>query len=67
MLRTGGYVLNWLTIEPVWMAEFRHDRRAVTAIEYAIIAGVIVAALVVSVSSIGPGLSNIFTKITPEL
>jgi len=60
-------MLSWITFKSVWMAGFCHDRRAVTAIEYAIIAGVIVAALVVSVTSIGPGLSNIFVKITPEL
>ncbi len=67
MLRCSSFVLNWINSERVWLAGFRQDRRAVTAIEYAIIAGVIVAALVVSVMAIGPSLSNIFAKITPEL
>ncbi len=67
MQRYGCYMLNLMIGEPQWLADFRRDRRAVTAVEYAIIAGVIVAALVVSVTSIGPGLSNIFVKITPEL
>ncbi len=67
MQRCGCYMLNLIINESGWLAGFRRDRRAVTAVEYAIIAGVIVAALVVSVTSIGPALSNIFVKITPEL
>lgn len=43
------------------------DRRAVTAIEYAIIAGVIVTALVVSVSAIGPQVAHPFNQVSSEL
>jgi Flp pilus assembly pilin Flp len=43
------------------------DRRAVTAIEYAIIAGVIVAAIIASVPSIAPSLESAFNQITPHL
>jgi Flp pilus assembly pilin Flp len=43
------------------------DRRAVTAVEYAIIVGVMVAALVVSVPLIGKNLTNIFTFVATPL
>ena len=43
------------------------DRRAVTAVEYAIIAGIIVTALVISVSAIGPALNPTFNTISSEL
>jgi Flp pilus assembly pilin Flp len=43
------------------------DRRAVTAVEYAIIVGVMVAALVVSVPLIGKNLTNIFTSVATPL
>jgi len=47
---------------PVW-----RDRKAVTAIEYAIIAGVIVTVLVASVSRIGPELTPTFNTVSSEL
>ncbi len=58
----------WL---PVW-ARYANvpllgDRRAVTAIEYAIIAGVIAAAVVGAVSKIGPELTPTFNAVSSEL
>jgi Flp pilus assembly pilin Flp len=44
-----------------------HVRRAVTAVEYAIIAGVMAAALVASVPAIAPSLNNTFNKLSTEL
>ncbi len=43
------------------------DRRAVTAVEYAIIAGVLAAVIVASVTAIGPELSNTFNKVATPL
>jgi Flp pilus assembly pilin Flp len=43
------------------------DRRAVTAVEYAIIVGVMVAALVIGVPAIGKNLTNIFTSVAAPL
>jgi Flp pilus assembly pilin Flp len=43
------------------------DRRAVTAVEYAIIVGVMVAALVISMPLIGKNLTNIFTSVATPL
>jgi Flp pilus assembly pilin Flp len=43
------------------------DRRAVTAVEYAIIAGIMVVALVLSVPFIAPELATIFNKVGSEL
>jgi Flp pilus assembly pilin Flp len=43
------------------------DRRAVTAVEYAIIVGVMVAALVVGMPAIGKNLTNIFSSVATPL
>jgi Flp pilus assembly pilin Flp len=64
-----------------WMAESRRlfwagagimtrswtDRRGVTAVEYAIIVGVMVSALVLSMPLIGKNLSNIFVAVSAPL
>jgi len=53
-----------------WMgglARAAFDRRAVTAVEYAIIVGVMVAALVVGMPSIGKNLTNIFSAVATPL
>lgn len=49
------------------LARAKADRRAVTAVEYAIIVGVMVAALVVSMPLIGKNLTNIFTSVATPL
>jgi len=46
---------------------FLADRSAVTAVEYAIIAGVMVTAIVVSVPAIGPELRIIFNNVAQSL
>ena len=44
-----------------------HDRRAVTVLEYAMIAGIISVALALSAAKIGPQLSPTFTTLSSEL
>jgi Flp pilus assembly pilin Flp len=47
---------------------FHNNRRAVTAIEYALIAGVIVTAIIGSLlSTIGPNLTNTFNTVGSKL
>jgi pilus assembly protein Flp/PilA len=46
---------------------FGRDRRAVTALEYALIAGIIAVVLVVSVLKIGPELNITFNSVSSEL
>jgi pilus assembly protein Flp/PilA len=53
------YVKTWL--------ELKTDRRAVTALEYALIAGVIVATILVGFQTLAGDLSNKFTNIGGSL
>jgi Flp pilus assembly pilin Flp len=46
---------------------FRSDTRAVTAIEYALIAAFIFLVIVVSVTTVGKGLSPIFSTVGAQL
>jgi len=43
------------------------DRRAVTAIEYALIAALIAIVIISAVSGLGKGVSNTFNRIASEL
>lgn len=43
------------------------DRRAVTALEYALIAGIIVATVLIGFTSLGDALSNQFSSIGSSL
>ncbi len=43
------------------------DRRAVTAIEYAFIAGLVAVSIVLGATAIGVKLSTIFSQVSPEL
>jgi Flp pilus assembly pilin Flp len=52
----GGLIAGW-----------RGDRRGVTAVEYAIIAGIMVVALVVSVPFIAPSITSIFNNVSTKL
>jgi len=52
---------------PGVLALARADRRAVTAVEYAIIVGVMVAALVISMPAIGKDITNIFSAVATPL
>ncbi len=45
----------------------RLDSRGITAVEYAIIAGIMVVALVLSVPAIAPSITNIFNHVSSEL
>jgi pilus assembly protein Flp/PilA len=73
MIPTSSLVVHriYFRLADVWGKAARtalwRDRRGVTAIEYAMIAGVIVIALVTSVTAIGPNLTNIFIKAGAEL
>ncbi|NVK36206.1 MAG: Flp family type IVb pilin [Rhodobacteraceae bacterium] len=49
------------------MARFANDESGATAIEYGLIAGLIVVAIVTLLSNIGTDLSNVFTKIDGAL
>lgn len=48
-------------------AALRGDRRAVTALEYGLIAGVLAVAVVAAFNILGNGLENAFTNITGKL
>lgn len=47
--------------------KFFAARRAVTAVEYAIIVGVMAAALVASVPAIAPSITSTFNRVSSEL
>jgi Flp pilus assembly pilin Flp len=46
---------------------FRSDTRAVTALEYALIASFIFLVIIVSVTNVGRNLSPIFNQVSSEL
>lgn len=50
----------------IWRT-LRNDRRAVTALEYGLIAGVLAVAVVAAFNIFGNGLENAFTNITTQL
>lgn len=54
-----AYIKTWL--------ELKTDRRAVTALEYGLIAGVIVATVAVGFNVLGGDLSNKFNDIATNL
>ncbi len=45
----------------------RLDKRAVTAIEYALIAALIAVVIITAVTGLGKGVSNTFLKVSREL
>jgi len=49
-----------------WMA-LRTDHRAVTALEYGVIAGVLAVVVVTAFTTLGNGLNNAFTNIANQL
>ena len=55
-----------LTITRTLIA-LRTDRRAVTAVEYAMIAALIAAACVVAVTTLGTDISKIFTSVGAKI
>jgi pilus assembly protein Flp/PilA len=54
-----AYLMTWM--------QLRTDRRAVTAIEYGLIASLVAVAIVTAVTALGTGLSTAFTTITSKL
>jgi pilus assembly protein Flp/PilA len=53
------YLKTWL--------ELKTDRRAVTALEYGVITGVLAVVVVAAFTTLGTGLNNAFTTISGEL
>jgi pilus assembly protein Flp/PilA len=49
------------------LTSFIKSRRAVTAIEYALIAALIAVVIIGAVTSLGHGVSNTFAKVSSEL
>jgi pilus assembly protein Flp/PilA len=58
------YVRTTLALK---MAAFNPDRRAVTAIEYGLIAALIAVVIIVAVSTLGTNLTNTFNRVSTEL
>lgn len=44
-----------------------HDKRAVTALEYALIAGLVSVVIITIVTTLGTNLTNVFTKISGDV
>jgi pilus assembly protein Flp/PilA len=53
------YLKTWLTLKT--------DRRAVTALEYGVIAGVLAVVVVTAFTALGTGLETAFTNISTQL
>jgi pilus assembly protein Flp/PilA len=53
------YLKTWLTLKT--------DRRAVTALEYGVIAGVLAVVVVTAFTTLGTGLNNAFTSVSSQL
>ena len=53
------YLMTWM--------QLKTDRRAVTALEYGLIAGLVSVAIVAALLLLGPKLAGIFTTITNDL
>ena len=49
------------------LALLNADKRAVTAIEYALIAALIAVVIIAAVTSLGKGVSNTFNSVASEL
>lgn len=45
----------------------KHDKRAVTALEYALIAGLIAVVIIGAVTSLGTSISSVFNKISTDV
>jgi pilus assembly protein Flp/PilA len=53
------YLKTWLALKT--------DRRAVTALEYGVIAGVLAVVVVTAFNTLGTGLNNAFTNVSNQL
>ena len=45
----------------------KHDQRAVTALEYALIAGLVAVVIVGAVTTLGTSISGVFTKVGTDI
>ncbi len=54
-----AFVMTW--------SKIKNDRRAVTALEYGLVAALIAAVIVTSVTALGTKLDGIFTAVTTAL
>jgi len=59
-----NYVRTALALK---LNELKFDKRAVTAIEYALIAALIAVVIIGAVTSLGKGVSNTFNAVANEL
>ncbi|HUW80713.1 MAG TPA: Flp family type IVb pilin [Acidocella sp.] len=59
-----NYVRTALALK---LNELKFDKRAVTAIEYALIAALIAVVIIAAVTSLGKGVSNTFSDVASEL
>ncbi len=64
LIRLGHALAHYPYRQPALLLR---DQRGVTAIEYAMIAGIMVVALITSVATIGPHLAPTFYTISSEL
>ena len=55
------------TVLALKLNELKFDKRAVTAIEYALIAALIAVVIIGAVTSLGKGVSNTFNAVASEL
>ena len=55
-----------MSLVQIWMS-IKSDRRGVTALEYAIIAGVLGTVLVTAFTGFGTSVTNLFTRIGGDL
>jgi pilus assembly protein Flp/PilA len=59
-----NYIRNVAALK---LAALKVDRRAVTAIEYALIAALIAVVIIGAVTTLGKGVSNTFSTVASEL
>ncbi len=59
-----NYVRTALTLK---LQSLKMDRRAVTAIEYALIAALIAVVIIGAVTTLGTNVTSIFNKVSSEL
>ena len=58
------YATTWLQLK---MDGLKADRRAVTAMEYGLIAALVAVVIITAVTNLGTQLSSTFTKVTAAL
>jgi pilus assembly protein Flp/PilA len=59
--------MNALKLDAFKLGRLRIDRRAVTAMEYGLIAALVAVVIIVAVSTVGTNLKNTFNSVGSEL